>query len=190
MMVMIPIVLTSLMTWWYWWCDDYCDGDDGDAEDGDMIMMVMPSHSGGTSSFDANRSPGIRYRQVHLPLAPPPPPTHPSQITCLPMLNMLFVLVPSPRVHGTPHPPTPTPNIARFSLPVITRLLSLPVLLLRPGVQASIVPSPLLQHVNFVDTPGMVSPGKHGSVRGFPFPEVTPPPPLCMCSFCFLEFVL
>eukprot|EP00752_Nemacystus_decipiens_P007841 g7006.t1 len=38
--------------------------------------------------------------------------------------------------------------------------------------QASIVPSPLLEHMNFVDTPGIVATDRHAGPRGYPFPEV------------------
>ncbi|CAM9924201.1 unnamed protein product, partial [Ectocarpus fasciculatus] len=38
--------------------------------------------------------------------------------------------------------------------------------------QASIVPSPILEHINFVDTPGILAAEKHGTPRGYPYPEV------------------
>lgn len=39
-------------------------------------------------------------------------------------------------------------------------------------LQASIVPSPVLEHINFVDTPGILAAEKHGTPRGYPYPEV------------------
>lgn len=38
-------------------------------------------------------------------------------------------------------------------------------------MQASVVPSLLLDHLNFVDTPGILAADNHGT-RGYPFPEV------------------
>lgn len=51
-----------------------------------------------------------------------------------------------------------------------------------PNFQASIVPSPILDHINFVDTPGILAADRHGA-RGYPFPEVRTVDALRSCKY-------